>query len=98
MGGSDESFALRGLLHIPVFGMVFYFREKKSYFLFLSFSSRADLKRWKRGKRGSPRDATASYVVSINSSIQNPLVVSPAIDINDCLSVLRSVTPHFTTR
>jgi hypothetical protein len=45
----------------------------RSYIL-ISFSSGADISRGREGKKGSPQDATASHVVSINSSIQNPLV------------------------
>jgi hypothetical protein len=50
--------------------------------------------RWMEERRA---DATASYVVSINSSIKNHWY-EPVRDINDCLFVLRSAAAHFATR
>jgi hypothetical protein len=37
MGESDYSFAFPGLIHIPVIGMVLYFREKKQRHILVSF-------------------------------------------------------------
>ena len=55
--------------------MVFYFREKTTSYILISFFLFSGCSKPREGgKKGSPRDATASHVVSINSSIQNPLL------------------------
>jgi hypothetical protein len=80
--------------------MVFYFREKTTVYIWIPFFlfSSGVLNRREERKEETAIAITRKHAVSINPSIQNPLVMSPARDINDCLSVLRSAIAHFATR
>jgi hypothetical protein len=69
MGESDESCTLRGLIHIPVVGMVFYLEKKERSHILISFF--LELIEAEGGRKEGY--ATASRVVLINSSIQNAL-------------------------
>ena len=77
--------------------MVFYFREKTTSYVCISFflSSRGVLKPEEREERGTAIAITRKHAVSINPSIQNPLVMSPARAIVALRAALRCCTLRY---